>query len=270
MPELPEVETVRRGIAPHLVGRRVSAVTLRNGALRRPVTPALPALLTGRTLLAVDRRAKYLLLRFDNGTLIIHLGMSGSLRVCTPSQPAGRHDHADLDFGGLVLRYRDPRRFGLLLWHEGPTQACTLLAGLGIEPLGDELDGAWLHAATRRRTPIKPLLMDGRILVGIGNIYASESLFRARIDPRTPAERLGPARCARLATAIRQTLLEAIEAGGSTLRDFIGGDGEPGYFQHRHAVYGREGAPCPRCGKAVRRIVMAQRATYFCAGCQRR
>lgn len=270
MPELPEVETTRRGVAPHIEGRSVQGVTVRNPSLRQPVRPDLRAVLLGRRLIGVLRRAKYLLLLFEHGQLIIHLGMSGSLRLAPSGEPAGKHDHVDIDFGACVLRYRDPRRFGLLHWQDGIHRGPSPLDALGIEPLDEDFDGPWLHRATRRKnTPIKQFLMDARQIVGIGNIYASESLFQARIDPRTAASRLGPRRCARLAASIRATLEAAITAGGSTLRDFTGGDGKPGYFQLSHAVYDRHGQPCPECAAPIRRIVMGQRSTFFCPRCQR-
>lgn len=270
MPELPEVETTCRGIAPHLVGSRVSRVVIRNPRLRQPVPDDLDHRLRGRILLGVERRAKYLLLNFEQGSLLLHLGMSGSLRVIGLDTPPGKHDHLDLEFGDRVLRLRDPRRFGLALWQQGATMH-PLLTRLGIEPLDEAFDGHWLHLASRgRTTPSKLFIMDGKFIVGVGNIYASESLFAAGIDPRTPIGALGPRRSTRLAEAIRHTLQGAIEAGGSTLRDFVHSDGKPGYFQHQHQVYDRAGQPCPRCGKPIRQIQMGQRSTYFCTGCQRR
>jgi len=270
MPELPEVETTRRGIAPHLLGHRISRVVVRNPRLRQPIPADLDERLGGHTLLGVERRAKYLLLIFEHGSLLLHLGMSGSLRVIGRDTPPGKHDHLDIEFGDRVLRLRDPRRFGLALWQQGPA-AHGLLTRLGIEPLDAAFDGNWLYRESRdRATPAKLFIMDGQRIVGVGNIYASESLHSAGIDPRTPIGALGPRRCARLAEAIRRTLQEAIEAGGSTLRDFVHSDGKPGYFQHQHKVYDRAGLPCPRCGKPIRLIRMGQRSTYFCPGCQRR
>ena len=270
MPELPEVETTRRGLAPHLIGHSVRRVSVRCAQLRQPVPPELGATLTGQTLRQIDRRAKYLLFGFDSGTLLAHLGMSGSLRLVGPDIPPEKHDHVDLDFGHLTLRYRDPRRFGMLLWLS-PADDGSPLRELGPEPLEDAFNGAWLHRHTRgRKTPIKTWLMDNHNVVGIGNIYAAESLFRARIHPLTPAAQLGPRRCERLVQCIRDTLADAIAAGGSTLRDFVGGDGQPGYFQQQYFVYGRDGEPCRICAQPIRRIVQAQRATCFCAHCQRR
>ncbi|AVR87500.1 bifunctional DNA-formamidopyrimidine glycosylase/DNA-(apurinic or apyrimidinic site) lyase [Thauera aromatica] len=271
MPELPEVETTCSGIRPHLEGRVLDALVVRNPRLRQPLPADLERRLVGRRLLAVRRRAKYLLFDFGDGTLLVHLGMSGSLRLVPAGTPPGAHDHVDFVFGGQLLRLRDPRRFGLVLWQPGAAALHPLLAGLGPEPLSAAFDGAWLHRVTRGlRAPIKHVLMDGRRVVGVGNIYASESLFRARIHPLEPAGRLGPQRCARLVAAVRETLCAAIAAGGSTLRDFVGGDGRPGYFQQQYAVYGRDGEPCPQCGAVIRRVVSGQRATFFCPHCQRR
>ena len=271
MPELPEVETTRRGIRPHVEGRVLSALTVRNPRLRVPLPSDLPARIAGRALRTVGRRAKYLLLGFDEGTVIVHLGMSGSLRVVFSDEPPGAHDHVDFVFGGQALRLRDPRRFGMVVWQDGEAAGHPLLARLGPEPLDAAFDAAWLHAVTRGlRAPIKHVLMDSHRVVGVGNIYASESLFRARIHPLEPAGRLGPRRCARLVAAVRETLAAAIEAGGSTLRDFVGGDGRPGYFQQQYFVYGRDGQACRLCATPVQRIVSAQRATFFCPRCQRR
>lgn len=271
MPELPEVETTRRGVQPHVEGRILSDLIVRNPRLRQPVPTDLRARIAGLRLQRVARRAKYLLLDFGGGSVIVHLGMSGSLRVIAPDEPAGVHDHVDFVFGDRALRLRDPRRFGLVLWQEGEVGGHPLLAHLGPEPLGEAFDGAWLHRVSRGlRAPVKHVLMDGRRVVGVGNIYASESLFRARIHPLEAAGDIGPRRYARLAEAVRATLSAAIEAGGSTLRDFVGGDGKPGYFQQQYFVYGREDEPCRVCGTPVRRIVSAQRATYFCPQCQRR
>ncbi len=269
MPELPEVEVTRRGIARQLTGRCISAVAVREPRLRWPV-PATVRSLAGRTVRAVGRRAKYLLLDCGDGQLILHLGMSGSLRVLPAGTAPGKHDHFDLVFGDLMLRLRDPRRFGAVLWSAADAPPHPLLSRLGIEPLSRALDGRRLYALTRaHRAAIKIFLMDSRRVAGVGNIYASESLFRAGIDPRVPARRLTPERCARLARAVKVTLRAAIRAGGSSLRDFVGSDGAYGCFQHRSLVYGREGKPCRRCGTTVRRIVQGQRSTYLCPACQR-
>lgn len=269
MPELPEVETTRRGIAPVLTGRVATGAIVRNARLRQPIPDNLAALIAGQALVSVERRAKYLLLRFPAGCVVVHLGMSGSLRIVPATLPPEKHDHADLCFDDVVLRLRDPRRFGLIVWQPGDTPH-PLLARLGIEPLDDRFDGRWLYQATRgRQTPVKLFIMDGTVVVGIGNIYASESLFRAGIDPTTPVGNLGPRRCARLAACIRETLHDALAAGGSTLRDFVSSSGAPGYFQQQYFVYGRDGEPCRRCGTTVCKRIMGQRATFYCTRCQR-
>ncbi len=271
MPELPEVETTCRGIREPLIGNRATGAVVRNPRLRQPVPAQLGDVLAGQTLRDVRRRAKYLLLDFDAGSLIVHLGMSGSLRVVAADEAILPHDHVDILFGARALRLRDPRRFGMVLWQPGDGLAHPMLASLGPEPLGEAFDGEMLYRATRSlRAPIKQVLMDARRVVGVGNIYASESLFRARIHPRTPAGSLGKQRCGRLVAAVRETLGDAIAAGGSTLRDFVGGDGRPGYFQQQYFVYSREAQACRVCGKPVRREMLAQRATYWCPHCQRR
>lgn len=274
MPELPEVEVVRRGLLGSVLGRRVQRAEVRDPRLRWPVPADLDARLRGRSLHAVERRGKYLLLRFSGGTLIVHLGMSGSLRfLAPPPPPPRRHDHVDLLFEHGVLRYHDPRRFGAMLWHPraaGDPQGHPLLAGLGVEPFSPQFDGAYLHRATRgRKLAIKQLLLAGHAVVGVGNIYASESLFRARIRPSTSAGRLSAARCEALASAVRATLSDAIERGGSSLRDFVGSDGASGYFQLDCLVYGRAGQPCRACGSTVRVRHDQARATYWCPRCQR-
>jgi formamidopyrimidine-DNA glycosylase len=271
MPELPEVEITRRGIAPVLRSRTITAVTVREPRLRWRVPTGLAATLLGTRIRAVRRRAKYLLLDCGKGTLIVHLGMSGSLRVVRAGEPPGPYDHFDLGVGDVMLRLRDPRRFGAVLWHTGDPARHPLLAHLGVEPLSPAFTGRLLHAATRgRRVAIKQALMDQKVVVGVGNIYASESLFRARIHPRTAAGRLSAARCERLAEAVRSTLQDALTAGGSSLRDFVHSDGSSGYFQQRHFVYDREGAPCRVCGSQVRRITQGQRSTWYCPDCQPR
>ncbi|MEW5780787.1 MAG: bifunctional DNA-formamidopyrimidine glycosylase/DNA-(apurinic or apyrimidinic site) lyase [Pseudomonadota bacterium] len=270
MPELPEVEVTRRGIEKRLAGRRLDRAVLRAPSLRYPVPAGLARRLSGRTLVAAKRRGKYLLLDFADGHLLIHLGMSGSLRFVAPGTPAGRHDHADFVFGEDVLRLTDPRRFGALLWLAGDPLAHPLLATLGIEPLSRAFTPAWLHATLAgKRVAIKPALMDSRLIVGIGNIYASESLFQAGIDPRRAAGSVSLARLERLVPAIKTTLRAAIRAGGSTLRDFCGPEGM-GDFQVCHQVYDREGEPCLRCGTPIRQIRQGQRSTYFCPSCQNR
>jgi formamidopyrimidine-DNA glycosylase len=269
MPELPEVEVTRRGLAPRIAGRTISAVAVREPRLRWPVSRKVRAL-AGHKVRAVRRRGKYLLLDCGDGHLILHLGMSGSLRLLPPGTPAQKHDHFDLVLGDRVLRLRDPRRFGAVLWTSRDVRAHPLLAGLGVEPLSGALAAAPLHALTRGcRMPVKQFVMDARRIVGVGNIYASESLFRAGVDPRRRAGRLSRAECARLAKAIKETLRAAIRAGGSSLRDYVGADGALGEFQSRTWVYGREGEPCRRCRTPVRRIVQGARSTFFCPTCQR-
>lgn len=270
MPELPEVETSRRGIEPYVTGRVVSGVTIRNRALRWPVADTVEAELEGQTVLSVGRRAKYLLFNTGNGSAILHLGMSGSVTIVPGDAPPGVHDHVDLALdSGDILRFRDPRRFGSLHWASDPVSHW-LLRDLGPEPLGDAFDGDHLWRLSRgRRVSVKPFIMNASIVVGVGNIYASESLFRAGIHPRRAAGRISRARYARLADAIRDVLARAIEAGGTTLRDFYGFNGQAGYFQLELDVYGREGQDCPRCGRAIRQEVLGQRATYFCVDCQR-
>jgi formamidopyrimidine-DNA glycosylase len=249
MPELPEVETIRRGIAPFIVGHRVRNVVLRTPMLRWPISPDLADELTGRTIEAVERRGKYLLLRTEAGTLLIHLGMSGFLRVLDSPLVPGKHDHVDIEFdGNLCLRLNDTRRFGALLWVEDDPLGHPLLAELGPEPLSGEFTGDYLHTHSRgRRIAVKSFRMDHRVVVGVGNIYASESLFRAGIDPRKPVGGISLARYQRLTEAVRQVLEEAIAAGGTTLRDFSDQNGRPGYFALQLQVYGREGEPCPKC-----------------------
>jgi len=268
MPELPEVEVTRRGIEPHVLGRKITSVTVREPRLRWRV-PAAVLGLAGREVRAVKRRGKYLLLDCGHGHLILHLGMSGSLRLVSPDEAPGKHDHVDLCFGRQILRLRDPRRFGALLWTDGPPEAHPLIRHLGVEPLSAALDGPRLHALARAsRMQIKPFLMDGRRVVGVGNIYAAESLFLAGIAPRKRASRLSVQSCARLAAAIKRTLRTAIRAGGSSLRDFVGSDGVYGCFQLRAWVYDRAGRECRKCGTTIRRIVQGQRATYYCPACQ--
>ncbi|MFN5882682.1 MAG: bifunctional DNA-formamidopyrimidine glycosylase/DNA-(apurinic or apyrimidinic site) lyase [Burkholderiales bacterium] len=272
MPELPEVEVVRRGVEAAATGRRVREVIVRVPALRWPVPQDLDSLLRGRVLLSARRRGKYLLLHFEPGALIIHLGMSGTFTWIAPDTPLKRHDHLDLVLEGGILRLNDPRRFGAVLWQSAraePLEEHALLRGLGVEPLGQDFDGAWLHRATRgRRGSIKALLLSGAAVVGVGNIYASESLFRAGISPGTAAGRLSRPRCERLALAIRETLVDAIAAGGSTLKDFVASDGSTGHFQLESRVYGRQGQPCLQCSTPIRRRVQQQRATYWCPRCQ--
>jgi formamidopyrimidine-DNA glycosylase len=270
MPELPEVEITRRGLEPHLAARTITGVVVRHRALRWPVPRNLGAILTGAQIRAVARRAKYLLLDCGKGTLILHLGMSGSLRVVPAAEAPGPYDHFDLGVGPVAVRLRDPRRFGAVLWHRGDPARHRLLAHLGVEPLSGAFTGALLHAASRgRRVGAKQLLMDHRLVAGVGNIYANESLFHAGIHPRASAQRLSLARCERLAAAVRSTLEAALAAGGSSVRDFVGSDGAPGYFQQQYFVYDRAGEACRVCGTPIRRVVQGQRASYYCRTCQR-
>lgn len=269
MPELPEVEVTRLGIAPDLTGRRVTNVVARVPKLRYPIPANLNALLCDRVLLSVTRRAKYLLLDFGHGRLLMHLGMSGSLRLLPSGTPPEKHDHLDIEFGNTLLRLRDPRRFGAALWLNAE-ESNPLLDVLGPEPLDASFTAHWLHAALKKRgTPIKPTLMDGHLVVGIGNIYASESLFRSRISPKVVASKVSLQRLERLVPEIKATLEAAIAKGGSSLRDFIHSDGSSGYFQQEYFVYGRDGHPCRVCGTTIKRMVQAQRATFYCPTCQK-
>jgi formamidopyrimidine-DNA glycosylase len=270
MPELPEVETTRRGIAPSLEGRRIARVVVRERRLRWPVPRGLEKTLAGRRVTGVRRRAKYLLIDTDGGTLIAHLGMSGSLRVLGRAAPVMAHDHVDfvLD-SGRILRFNDPRRFGCLLWTANDPDSHPLLADLGPEPLEPGFDGDFLwHKARGRRVAVKLFIMNAQVVVGVGNIYASEALFRAGIRPGTQARRVSRARMAALAASIREVLSEAITVGGTTLRDYVNPDGLPGYFRQRLFVYERADEPCRRCGTPVRHLVQGQRSTYWCPICQ--
>jgi formamidopyrimidine-DNA glycosylase len=271
MPELPEVETTCRGLRPLVADRLISAVRIRAPRLRWPVPRQLGHVLPGSRVCGVDRRAKYLLIVTEVGTLILHLGMSGSLRVVPVDNLPGPHDHFEIAFtDGKCLRLRDPRRFGCVLWTTEEPARHRLLSALGPEPLSDALSGEYLYARSRgRATHIKSFIMNAGIVAGIGNIYANESLFAAGIHPQRRAGRISLQRYAHLADGIKNTLRRAIRAGGTTLRDFSREDGNPGYFQHKLRVYGRDGVPCPRCRAPIRRRVVAQRSTYFCARCQR-
>ncbi len=271
MPELPEVETTRRGIAPYVVGQRVARIIVRNAHLRQPVSPELASGLTGQTLQAVERRGKYLLLCSPAGSVIIHLGMSGNLRILPGATPAEKHDHVDIVLAsGDCLRLRDPRRFGAVLWTQENPQHHALLRDLGPEPFSDAFDGAYLHQRSRSRSlAIKQFIMDSHIVTGVGNIYASEALFLAGIHPLRAAGRISQQRYQRLAQAIQQVLSDAIAQGGTTLRDFYNGEGKPGYFQQQLKVYGRTDQPCARCGRAIVQIKQGQRSTFFCSACQR-
>ncbi|WP_371232562.1 bifunctional DNA-formamidopyrimidine glycosylase/DNA-(apurinic or apyrimidinic site) lyase [Pseudomonas sp. QE6] len=270
MPELPEVETTRRGIAPYLEGQRVSRVIVRERRLRWPIPEDLDVRLSGQRILQVERRAKYLLLNAEVGTLISHLGMSGSLRLVECGLPAARHEHVDIELeSGLALRYTDPRRFGALLWSQAPLEH-ELLRHLGPEPLTDAFEGERLYQMSRGRSmAVKPFIMDNAVVVGVGNIYATEALFAAGIDPRREAGTISRARYLKLAQEIKRILAIAIERGGTTLRDFVGGDGQPGYFQQELFVYGRGGEFCKVCGSTLREVRLGQRASVYCPRCQR-
>jgi formamidopyrimidine-DNA glycosylase len=271
MPELPEVETTRRGIARAAAGARIRELRVYEARLRWPVEPAIAAQIAGQRLLKVDRRAKYLLLRLERGTLILHLGMSGSLRILPADAPLRKHDQLDLVLeNGTALRLNDPRRFGSLHYTTVDPAQHPLLRHLAPEPFDAQFDAAYLHRATRRRrVAIKQVLMNSRLVTGVGNIYASEALFRARIHPRRSAGRLSAADCNRLVRAVRAALGAAIRAGGTTLRDYVGTDGHPGAFRQKLYVYERDGQRCRRCATLIRRITQGQRSSYFCPKCQR-
>jgi formamidopyrimidine-DNA glycosylase len=320
VPELPEVETTRRGLAAHLTGLTIKDVVIRNGSLRWPIPKNLPKLLRGLTIISLKRRAKYLLMDCGNGTLILHLGMSGSLRILPANTPAEKHDHFDLVLSKpipvhaeldvttshstkpasgqvagyvevhksthpstgsgrtdsessshcILMRLRDPRRFGAVLWHSGDVHTHPLLASLGPEPLEKDFGARYLYQATRGRSvSIKQCIMDNHIVVGVGNIYANEALFRAGIKPQLAAGKLSLPRCAKLVEEIRATLAEAIRLGGSSLRDFVNTSGQPGYFQQTYWVYGRAGEPCRRCGALIKQIKQGQRSSFYCGSCQK-
>lgn len=277
MPELPEVETTRRGLVCTVEQQQIVRAVVRHRGMRQPVPRGLERRLAGAQVTTLSRRGKYLLFHCTPrdgkaGALIVHLGMSGRLWLVDAATPPQKHDHFDLEFAnGRIVRLRDPRRFGLVLWQSGDPLRHPLLAAIGPEPLTADFDGAVLHAAIQTRsTAIKLAIMDSHVVAGVGNIYANEALFRAGIDPRTPAQRLSRVRCAALAKEIKQTLEEAIDAGGSSLRDYVGSDGMAGNFQSRFSVYGRAGEPCTSCGTVIRELRQGQRATCFCPGCQRR
>jgi len=271
VPELPEVETTRRGIEPHVLGRRVVALAVHDPRLRWRVESSMPAAVAGQRVSGVRRRAKYLLIDLERGSLLLHLGMSGSLRVMPGDTPRLTHDHVDLLLdSGQTLRFNDPRRFGSLHWLTEDPALHPLLRDLAPEPLGDGFDAAYLHRVTRgRRVAIKQLVMNSQLVVGVGNIYASEALFRAGVRPGRAARSLTRDECARLVKAIRAVLAMAIRFGGTTLRDYVGADGKPGYFRRKLYVYERGGEPCRRCGTPIRQLVQGQRSTYYCPSCQR-
>jgi formamidopyrimidine-DNA glycosylase len=271
LPELPEVETTRRGIAPHVEGKRVKEVLVRDSRLRWPVTPTLAAELRGQTIDTIERRAKYLLLHTKAGTLLAHLGMSGSFRIVEPAEPVRKHDHVDIVLANnRILRFHDPRRFGCMLWVKDDLHEHPLLAGLGPEPLSKELTGEYLFARSRKRSaPVKSFIMDQRIVVGVGNIYANEALFGAGISPRRKSGAVTRAQFAALVAEIKAVLKRSIKSGGTTLRDFVGSDGAPGYFIQELQVYGRGGEPCARCRSKLTEFRQGQRTTVYCPKCQR-
>ncbi|MEK9496776.1 bifunctional DNA-formamidopyrimidine glycosylase/DNA-(apurinic or apyrimidinic site) lyase [Photorhabdus sp. P32] len=268
MPELPEVETSRRGIEPHLVGNVIQYAVVRNSRLRWSVAEEIMKL-SDQLVLSIQRRAKYLLIELANGWIIVHLGMSGSLRILPEERPAEKHDHVDLVMAdGKVLRYTDPRRFGAWLWSDD-LERCSVLAHLGPEPLSDDFNGSYLYArSSKKKTLIKPWLMDNKLVVGVGNIYANEALFTAHIQPDRPAHTLTEREANLLAETIKKVLQRSIEQGGTTLRDFLQSDGKPGYFAQELFVYGRTGEPCRICGEKIESIKLGQRSTFFCRHCQ--
>jgi len=270
MPELPEVETTRRGITPYILDSVVERVAIRQPKLRWPVPEEIVEKLPGQPLQKLERRGKYLLFHFKTGTLIIHLGMSGSLRILDSEVQAQKHDHFDLVFTqGVCLRLRDPRRFGAVLWTTEPITSHPLLRELGPEPLGDTFTGVYLHQrGHQRRIAIKNLIMDSKVVVGVGNIYANEALFRAGIHPTRPCNRISRQRYEQLAVQITEVLKQAIEQGGTTLRDFRQEDGRPGYFAQELRVYGKPHAPCPNCGNPIRHKTIGQRSSFYCPQCQ--
>ncbi len=271
MPELPEVVVTLRGVSPHILGKQVESVTVREPRLRWPVTEGLPTLLAGQVLQDGRQRGKYMLFRFAHGHVMIHLGMSGNLRIVTAATPAGKHDHVDITFvDGTVLRYSDPRRFGTIQWLEGLPEEHPLLRHLGPEPFDEDFCGDYLYQRSRgRKVPVKQFIMDSKIVVGVGNIYANESLFHAGIRPTLSAGRVARGRYEVLAGQVKAVLTSAIEQGGTTLRDFVGGDGKPGYFKQQLYVYGRAGESCLNCGAELKEIRQGQRSTVYCPGCQR-
>ena len=278
MPELPEVEVTRLGIAPHLEGRKVSAVKVLDGRLRWPVPSHLPKTLPGQKVRSITRRGKYLLLQMDTGHLLIHLGMTGTLRILANTDSLKPHDRVTFEFGKLSLRLHDPRKFGAVLWHantQGPLEKNTLLQKLGVEPFSAEfaaqLGADILYKASRKRSvAVKQFLLAGQAVVGVGNIYCSESLFEAGIHPAKAAGKLSKPQCARLANAVRLILKKAIAAGGSSLKDFVNSEGDPGHFMVQTKVYDRKGLPCKVCKTPIVQIVQGQRSTYFCPQCQKR
>lgn len=271
MPELPEVETSRRGIEPHIINQTVTNVIVRQRQLRWPIPGTLKKHLMGQSIEAIGRRGKYLLLYTQSGTVIIHLGMSGSLRICPTTSPAEKHDHIDIVFANQkTLRLHDPRRFGCVLFSRKDPLTHKLLSSLGPEPLSPELNADYLYQITRnRKAAIKSVIMDSHVVVGVGNIYANEALFKSGINPRRRANKISYQRYVKLVTEIKQVLSAAIKQGGTTLKDFTNQDGRPGYFQQTLSVYGKHNQPCPHCYRPIRMVKQQQRATYYCPHCQR-
>lgn len=271
MPELPEVETTCRGLTPHIVGETVKSFDIHNGSLRWPVEPTLVEILKNKTLITLSRRGKYLLFQFKHGTLLWHLGMSGSIRIERGNLPKKKHDHIEILFkNGCKLRYNDPRRFGAAVWTNQEPSAHPLLTHLGPEPLTKEFTANYLFEKSRKKTQkVKSWIMDSKLVVGVGNIYASESLFKAGINPNRVAGKLTRKNCDELTSEIKTVLQKAIKQGGTTLKDFVGSDGKPGYFAQQLNVYGRKGSPCPKCEKPISHKIIAQRASYYCTHCQK-
>jgi len=270
MPELPEVETTRKGIAPHIEGKTVRQVIVRQEKLRWPISPEISSLLPNQSITNVRRRAKYLLIETPVGTLIIHLGMSGSLRIVNADTPVEKHEHVDIIFNdNTCLRYKDPRRFGCLLWTASAIDQHKLIEHLGPEPLSDafEIDDFY-QKAQRRKTPIKNLIMDGKVVVGVGNIYACEALFSSGIHPQRVANNISKKRLEKLLHEIKKVLARAIKQGGTTLKDFVNSDGKPGYFQQTLNVYGRHNKPCTTCQSSIKQVTIAQRSSFYCPSCQ--
>lgn len=270
MPELPEVETTKRGISPHIKNKTIANVVIRQAQLRWPVSAELTTVLPQQKIVDVKRRAKYLLLETQRGTVIIHLGMSGSLRIINNSEPVKKHDHIDIIFtDGTCLRYHDPRRFGAMLWTNVPIEEHKLIVKLGPEPLTDAFQLDDFYAKAKKRTlPIKSFIMDGHMVVGVGNIYASESLFLSGIHPSRACSNVSKARLNTLIQSIKTILHSSIEQGGSTLKDFVNSDGKPGYFQQTLNVYGRKGDPCTQCSSLIKQVTIGQRSTFYCPSCQ--
>ena len=276
MPELPEVETTLRGIAPHIDGKKIEKVIIRQSKLRWPIHPNLAQILAGRKILACNRRAKYLIITFETGILLIHLGMSGSLRIFTADDERiatpDKHDHLDFVFDdGTVLRYHDPRKFGAVLWYEGIAEHHPLLEKLGPEPLSDDFDANYLYQKLKnQKRAVKLALMDNAVVVGVGNIYANESLFLCGLHPLKLAANLTRNQCERLVDTIKSVLAKAIEQGGTTLKDFLQPDGRPGYFAQELLVYGNKGKPCPKCGTKIESLIIGQRNSFYCPMCQKK